>query len=183
MKNKVRLSYTLLEFWRLGKIQEALDMYFRRRPTPSTPAMEQGKQIHESVQKYVLKHLRFPEQISKIPVKNPVIEQEFVVDYSEQFLLKVKIDIFDTDCFFELKTGMTDVMKYTRDYQIPIYFLACELSGNPKKKAYIIHYNQYSKEKEVVLVWNSKRQIDLAKNYIDSIAPDIYQYFNGNGLW
>lgn len=180
---KIRLSYTLLELWRRGQVNLALDMYFRRKKIASTPQMEDGTRIHRSVQNYVLKHHRFPEQVSTITVNNPEIEKELIVEYNPQFLIKAKIDLFDTDALFEFKTGWSDSIRYAREYQIPMYFLVSDLAGFHKEKAYIIHYNQYTKNKDMVMIWNSKRQIELAKNYIDSIAPDLYNYFNNQSLW
>ena len=180
---QIRLSYTLLELWRRGQINQALDMYFRRKKMPTTPQMLDGIRIHKSVQNYVLKNNRFPEQVTTIPVNNPEIEKEFIVEYSSQFLIKVKIDLFDTDSFFELKTGWSDSVRYAREYQVPMYFLVSDIAGFHKEKAYIIHYNQYTKEKDMTMIWHNKRQIELAKNYIDSIAPDLYNYFNNQSLW
>lgn len=182
-QQRIRLSYTLLELWRRGQINQALDMYFRRAKTPATPQMLDGIRIHKSVQDYVLKNLRFPEQVSTVTVQNPEVEKELIVEYSPQFLIKVKIDIFDVDSFFEFKTGWSDSVRYAREYQVPMYFLVSDLAGFHKEKAYILHYNQYTKEKDMTMIWNSKRQHELARNYIDSIAPDLYAYFNNQSLW
>lgn len=182
--NKVRLSYSFMEMWRRGRINEALDAYYHRNQIDPTPQMKAGKELHEKMEAYIKEHKQFPEWVSKtIKLHDPISEQVYVVDYNEKFLLKGVIDVTDNKVLYELKSGIADSLKYTKEFQVPIYFLLCELSGIEIDRAIIIHHNQYTNKNDVAMVWNGKRQIERARNYIDSIGSDIYHYFESEKLW
>jgi len=182
--NKVRLSYTFMEAWRRGKIAEALDMYFHRNTFEPTRQMIAGKELHEKMEAHIKSTGQFPDWVTKtIKLHAPVSEKVYVADYNDEFLLKGVIDVTDNKVVYELKTGLADSLKYTKEYQVPIYFLLCELVGIEVDRAIIIHHNQYSGVNDVAMVWNGKRQIERARNYIDSIGSEVYNYFNAEKLW
>lgn len=183
MANKIRLSYTFMEMWRRGKIKEAIDMYYHRNQIEPTPQMIAGKQLHEELEASVKNTKAWPTRFSSIKLNNPISEVIKVVDYNDEFLLKGVIDIVDSPTIYEFKTGLATSDKYAREYQVPIYFLLCELAEIECEKAIIVHHNQYTGINDVSLVWNGKRQIERARNYIDSIGSDIYNYFESQSLW
>lgn len=181
---KIRLSYTFLETWRRGKIAEALDMYYHRNTFQPTPQMIAGKELHEKMEAHIKEHKQFPEWVSTtLKLKDPISEQVYIVDYNDKFLLKGVIDVSDNGVVYELKTGLADSLKYTKEYQVPLYFLLCELVGIEVDRAIIIHHNQYTQKNDVAMVWNGKRQIERARNYIDSIGSDVLSYFESEKLW
>lgn len=182
--NKIRLSYSFMEEWRRGNINNALNMYFHRNVIEPTRQMIAGKELHEKMEAHIKEHKQFPEWVSKtIKLQDPISEQVYIVDYNEKFLLKGVIDVTDNKVLYELKTGLADSLKYTKEYQVPIYFLLCELAGIEVDRAIIIHHNQYTGVNDVAMVWNGDRQIERARNYIDSIGSDVLMYFESQALW
>ena len=173
-----------MEAWRRGDIANALDMYFHRNRIEPTPQMIAGKELHEKMEAHIKDTGRFPDWVTtSIKLYAPISEQVYVVDYNDKFLLKGVIDVTDNKVVYELKTGLADSLKYTKEYQIPIYFLLCELAGIEVDRAIIIHHNQYTNTNDVAMVWNGKRQIERARNYIDSIGSDVLAYFESQSLW
>ena len=175
-----------MEAWRRGDINRALDMYYHRNQIEPTPQMLAGKELHEKMEKHIIKHRQFPDWVSEtIKLHDPLTEKVYVADYNEKFLLKGILDVIDNKVIYDLKTGLADSLKYTKEYQIPIYFLLCELMEIEVDRAILIHHNQYTGVNDLAMVWNGKRQIERARNYIDSIGSDVLLYFESEGqpLW
>lgn len=179
--NRLRLSYSLLSTWERGEIERAVQMYFHM-DTPSSPQMDDGKRIHDLIEKHILKHKKLPDWLPDIKLKDPKPEEVMVVEYNDLFDLKVRLDCLDGDTILEYKTGVSSSMDYANTGQIPFYFLVSELNKVPVNQAYIIHHNQYSKTNDFTKIYNSRRIVERAKNLVDSLGPEIYEHFNREGL-
>lgn len=151
-------------------------------PMPSNKAMDSGREIHESIRQHVATTGKLPSYLFSQELHKPEPEKEIIVPYNEQFDLKVIIDCLDTPTGYEWKTGVSDALTWARTAQIPLYMLACELAGIPVEKFYLVRWNQHNKTRDWAMVWNTPDKIETARNWIDSIAPEIFEYFNANGL-
>ena len=118
----------------------------------------------------------------QIQLKNPVPDHEVIVSYNELFDLKGIYDCLDEDTVHEFKTGVMTSSEYANADQIPFYFLLDELTEGRLNQAYLIHYNQYLKKNDFVKIWKSNRLIEKARNLIESIGPEIWMFFNQQGL-
>lgn len=180
---KLRLSHTLLSLWEKGDIDAVVDAYFHV-DRPSTKQMDDGKKIHEEIASHIQTYNTFPEWFFTYPLKMPECEKEVVVSYNELFDLKGYFDCYDCvdETLFEYKTGVQDSLAWARTYQIPMYFLIAEIAKIPVEKALLIRHDQYIKDTDFVIVHNTPNKILRARNFIDSLGPEIYQYFEDNGL-
>lgn len=176
---KLRISYSLLDTWQRGG--DVVSMYFHLDREP-TEQMADGKLIHEGLAEYIKENKKFPEWFFNYELKNPEPEKEVVVSYNELFDLKCIIDLLDGPLLFEYKTGITDSLAWSRTDQIPLYFLACELADIKVDSAFLVHHNQYTKKSDFTVVHNSKTLRDHARNVIDSVAPEVYYFFEDSGL-
>ena len=177
--NKLRLSYSLLHTWDKGDIQGAIDLYFHV-DRPLTEPLKRGREVHEEIEKHIKEHGSFPKWFFEYDLDNPTPEQPVTVEYNELFDLKGVFDCLDGKTLFEFKTGNTDALAWARTWQLPIYFLIAELSEIEVDKAILIRNN--GKKSEFVIVHNTKGKREMARNIIDSIAPEIYAYFEQQGL-
>jgi hypothetical protein len=177
---KLRLSYSLLAAWERGLIQNAVDTYFHL-DKPVNEAMERGKRVHEEIAEHIKTYNSFPDWFFSYELMLPETEKEVIVEYNEMFNIKGVFDCLDsvTKTLFEFKTGTSSSLDWARTWQLPIYFLISELAEIEVEKALLIRHN---KESDFVIVHNSKRLRDKAANIIDSLGPEMYQYFSDEGL-
>lgn len=180
---KLRVSYSLLYLWNRGDIDGAVSTYFRT-PRDVSDQIQQGKDIHEEIAKHIEVYNTFPDWFFKHELKLPETEKKIIVPYNEMFDLSAVFDCYDSlqTLLFEYKTGVSDSLEWTRTFQLPFYFLVGELSSTPIERAFLIRWNQYKKERDYTLVWNSQKLRDNARNFVDSYAPEIYKFFEHEGL-
>jgi len=176
---RMRLSYSLISQWARG--EDVVSTYFHLDTKP-TKQMIAGREIHESIAEYIKKNNKFPGWFFDYELRKPEPEKEVVVTYNEMFDLKCIIDLLDTPLLFEYKTGVADSLEWARTDQIPFYFLACEIAGIPVESAFLIRHNQYNKKSDFTVIHNHKELREHARNVIDSYAPEIYSFFEKEGL-
>ena len=181
MKKKIRLSFSLLNLWSMGKTDQAVSTYFHL-DTQKSPQMIAGSEFHKKMSRYILKNKAFPEWFSRLKLTNPVPDREIIVKYNEMFDLKSLYDCLDVGDLHEFKTGISDSLDYAGELQIPFYFLTAKIASIPIEKAYITHYNQYEKTSDFTIIWNSERMIEKAVNLIQTLGPEIYEFFLKEGL-
>ena len=178
---KLRLSYSLLHAWDRGDVQGAIDTYLHTNRF-TTKAMKEGTEIHKKIQHHIDTKGKFPEWFFDWELKEPETEKEVVVSYNDYFDLKCYIDCYDKPIVFEHKTGTSDSLNWTRTWQLPLEFLMCELADIEVKLGILIHYNQHMKKGDYTVMHNSKIQRDYARNIIDSLGPEIREFFLQEGL-
>lgn len=179
-KNRIRLSYTLCDLWSKGRIDDAVNVYLHL-PSTTTPQIEQGRALHAKWANDIRTNNKLKIGRTEISFKNPICEYgengELNKQYNDLFDVGGRWDALDGDTFYEFKSGKTNSLSYSGGYQIPFYFLLASLSNIHIKKAFIFHYNQYSNESDYMMIWNDQDYIVKAKNFIDSVAPEIQEYF------
>lgn len=181
MQKKIRLSYSLLSCWERGDVDGAVAQYFHL-DRPGTEAMDNGRRVHKEIEEHIRKYNTFPDWFFKYDLTLPETEKEVVVSYNELFDLKGVFDCLDTPnkTLFEFKTGNSDSLEWARTWQIPIYFLLADLNKMDVEKALLIRNN--GKQSDYCIVHNSERLREVARNVIDSIGPEIHEYFLKEGL-
>ena len=179
---KIRLSHSLIQLFERGDIQGMVDCYFHVDRV-GTPAMEEGKKYHDEIAESIKNFKTLPNYMDfKAKFKDPKPEFEIVVPYNEICDIGGRLDCVDSPILYEWKSGVSDSLEWARTTQLPIYFLLCELNGTPVDYAYLVRYNQHKKETDFCIVHNSKKLRDKARNVIDSVAPEIYEYFTEQGI-
>ena len=178
---KLRVSYSLLHLWAQGKTDDAVSTYFHM-DRPTTQAMSFGRRFHEDVAKYIEKEGKLPEWLFTHEIKKPQPELVVTVPYNELFDIKAIFDCLDVPNLFEWKSGVTNSLVWANTHQLSLYFLVAEIAKIKVEKAYLVHWNQYTKKGDFTIVWNNKSHIEYAKNMIDSYAPEIYDFFKNEGL-
>lgn len=181
----MRISYSLLDSWNRGDTERAIATYFHMDmpfPEKTQKRISAGLDIHKEIETYVKENGKFPEWFFKKQLNSPESERKVVAKYSDEFDLSGVFDCLDGDILYEFKTGTTPATEWAQTWQLPIYFLMAELNNIPIETAYIIRWNQYTKKKDFVLVHNNQRARDLARNVVDSVAPDILAFFVKEGL-
>lgn len=183
MKNngRLRLSYSLLDIFSKGDIDRAVSLYLHLNKK-GTVAMEEGKTYHEKWSKEIKKNNELKLGASTFTFKEPLSEHVIEIPYNDRWDIKAVIDCLDGDILYEFKTGTAESLEYARGYQIPFYFLVCELAGINVERALILHWNQHIKKEDFVIVYNSQELKDKAKNFIDSLAPELEQFFVEQGI-
>ena len=174
--NKLRLSYSLLTLWNNGRWEDAVKMYLHK-DTFKTRQMREGLEMHKAWEKEIKEKNSLTIKSHTFKFKNPVCEFKVIAPYNKKWDMSGTFDVLSEDTIYEFKSGVMGSLEYSRGYQLPFYFLLAELSNISAKKGILIHYNQYTKEYDTTLLWNSKRLIKKAKNFIDSLAPEIEDYF------
>lgn len=180
--NRLRVSYTLLNLWRAGRFQDALD-YYQKKPLPVTPAMEMGKQWDDYVNQYVVEHNAMPPEFGGDALKNPRPQMKIEVPFNEMCDVVIVPDILTDDTLWENKTGNSkDSADYCQDFQVSMYLMALELKGIVPEKAIICHYDQYSQTHDKSLIWNTPEERERGRNFIETLSPEIHSFFSAQGL-
>lgn len=180
-KGKLRVSYSLLSLWSSGRHEEAISLYLHK-PLPKTKAMQFGSEFHKKLEDAISMHKRIKLGKSTFEFKNPEPEKRIVTPFNDRWDMSGMIDCYDEGTIYEFKSGVISSTDYSNGYQIPFYFLMCVRNDLVAKEAYIIHYNQHEKKADWTKVWNNKEQMEKAENYIDSLAPEIEEYFLSEGV-
>lgn len=181
MKSRLRLSYSLLLLWSQSRFDEAVALYLHK-PLPKSRQMAEGIEFHKRWAKEIedTKQLKIGKSVLKF--KNPKCEAKHVVKYNKWWDLSGTIDCLDVPILYEFKSGVASSLEYAGGFQTQLYFLICDLAKIKIDQARIVHYNQYTDKGDITVVWNNDEQIGKARNYIDSMAPEIYQFFKDQGI-
>lgn len=180
--SKLRVSYTLLDLWRRGRIADCIN-YYQKIPNPTTPAMEYGKTFDDYINNYVIRFDTLPPELGGIELLHPKPQVKLEADLNDKWELVVVLDILEDRILHENKTGISkDSSDYANDYQVSIYLYMLKLKGIPVEKAYINHFNQWTKQYDRTLIWNSDREAERGKNFIETLAPEVENYFTQMGI-
>jgi len=174
--NKLRISYSLLTLWNNGRWVDAVKMYLHQ-DTVKSRQMKEGLSMHKAWEEQIKKTKKLILKEHKFSFKNPICEFKVIAPYNKKWDMSGTFDVIDDDVIYEFKSGVMGSLEYARGYQLPFYFLLAEIANIKIKQGILIHYNQYTKKYDTTLLWNSKRLIKKARNFIDSLAPEIEDYF------
>lgn len=181
---KIRASYSFLHEWSQGHTEQALLNYFHV-PHPTPRNYINGKAWDEYATEYVIKHEKLPEEWGGVKLIKPQPQLKIKVDYNEIATLTGVFDVYEpSGIITELKSGHSlAARQYARTLQIPLYLLICHLAKIPVKKVNILRYNPKTDSCDKAIMYPSKQVLDKAKNYLDSLLPEIHLFFETNGLF
>jgi len=179
---KLRISYTLLELWKRGRIADCVN-YYQKVSREVTPAMEYGKNFDDYINNYVIRFDTLPPELGGYGLKHPRPQVKLEADLNEKWELVTVFDILEDEVLHENKTGLSkDSADYANDYQVSMYLYMCKLKNILVKKAYINHYNQWTKQYDRTLIWVTDREAERGKNFIETLAPEVENYFTQMGI-
>lgn len=166
-----------------GNKDDAVAMYLRI-PTETTPAMKRGIDFDRHVEEFVKKNKMLPPELGgKIVFTNPVTKLTLTGEYNEQFDIKGEFDIYDDPVIAEVKcSSVRDSGDYAEDFQVSLYFLLAELCKKNADRAWILRYDPTRRLYDSSLIWKSQRRIEQVKKIIDEHGPEIYTYFQEQGV-
>jgi hypothetical protein len=181
---KIRASYSFLNEWSRGNTQQALLNYFHV-PTPTPRNYINGKAWDTYATEYVKKHARLPLEWGEVKLVKPVPQVKHLVDYNAIGTITGVFDIYEPrGVITELKSGHSlSARQYARTMQIPLYFLICEIAGIKADIAQIIRYNPRTDSSDTALVYPSDKMLLKARNYLDTLLPEIHHFFEVNNLF
>ena len=146
--------------------------------------MEEGIKWDKKVNECVLHTKNLPVEFGATKLKDPKVQEKWEMDFMDRFSLVGVPDIVDSPTLYEIKTGNSkDSGDYANDFQVGMYLFLADKLGKKIDKAVILHYDQYKKELDKSLIWNTEYERKRAENFILSLAPDIYEYFDQNDIW
>lgn len=179
----LRLSYTLLNLWEQNNIAEAVN-YYLKKSTLTSPEITDGRIYDQVWQEEIDTKGELHIGRTHIKFRNPKTQDraKMVIDYLDRFILVGVPDCTDEDILYEFKTGTTSSLEYADGHQIKMYFFIAGLKGIPIKTSRIIRYNQYKDEADITIFHNTLLQRQDAENYIQSLAPEIYEYFEKHNV-
>lgn len=179
--NKLRISYSLLSTWKRGNYEDCIRLY-KHDYTKKTPQMTYGNQFDKKIKDTIMNEKTVKIGDRQLKFNSPEVDYEVKVDYNEIAILHGFIDCRDKNIIYEFKTGKTDSLSYLSDYQVDMYILMCELLEKPIEKAYLIRYDQYTNMWDISQKWKTNHSLNRARNFIDSLSPEIYTFFQKEGI-
>jgi len=172
--SKLKLSWTLLDFWRRGRVDDAVNYYLSLKEITSKE-MEFGKEKHKENEKAVKTLNQLSKEFGGLKLKNPIPELKITIEYNELYDLTGVIDVYDEGIIYELKTGKIPSVSYLSSFQLPIYALLCFEKKLPVEKICVIHYD--GQNTDWAFKWFYPKLLDEARDFIDGLAPKIYKFF------
>lgn len=177
----LRISYSTLLLWSQGRHQEAVDCFLHKE-TKKTLAMSEGIKLHETWGATIRLSRLVTVGNTLLLFKNPRVEHKVQCPYNDHYELSGIFDCLDGDTLYEFKSGTIGSHEYASGYQLPFYFLLCHLLAVDVQKGILVHYNQHEDTADIMVMYNNPRQIERAKNWIDSLAPEFEEYIVKNGI-
>lgn len=179
---KFRASYSVLNTWKSGNWQRAIEMYFKLADF-ATPQMVAGREQHEVWEKYINENKCLPVEFNNTKLTNPLTEIKKVVQLSDWLELVGKIDCYDTPTIHEFKTGKQSSESYASSPQIGVYGVLLTVSGLFVDRAVIHHYDQYTKQYDASFVWITPEVLKDSMNWIVTLSGEMHNYFLENELY
>lgn len=179
---RFRASYSVLSTWSSGNWDLAIGMYFRIKKF-TTEKMAAGSDMHKSWENEIIKTQCMPSVFGSGKLSAPQPELKLVAQLDDWLDLVGKIDCLDGNTIYEFKTGKTSSEIYANSVQPAIYGVLATLSGYVVDKAEIHHYDQYSKNVDMSIVWLTKKHMEDAYNWVYSLSSEMHNYILENDLY
>lgn len=137
-----RISFSVLDPWSRGDIDEALRRYYHKDVQPTQPMIE-GKALHELWKQETDTKKSLPAVFGGHPLVNPEteIKMEMMIDDWIQFV--GVIDCLAEHTIIEYKTGRAGVHGYSSSWQPRCYQALVEANGYTVDTAMILFHNQH----------------------------------------
>lgn len=196
-KNIFRASYSILQAWKSGQWERAVQMYFKLE-TFTTEAMADGKTLHEKWEKHIIDTHTLPPEFGGKKLIDPHPEVKKVVHIYDWLDLVGVIDCYDNPIIYEFKSGKSaSSEKYAASPQTAIYAVLATMPGHiilpdhdpiPTNgyfadRAEIHHYDQYSKTHDMSQIWITDEMLEKAFNWVVTVAGEMHAYFTDNNLY
>jgi hypothetical protein len=155
---------------------------YLHEPQEKTEAMIRGINFHKKCEIEIKHNKKLAIGNTRLSFDNPEPELKVYIPYNDYYDLSAVFDCVDGDTLYEFKTGSTSAFEYATGFQIPFYFLTLHKMGRDIKRAYIIRYNEEEGKTDLVVVRNTKKKRESAQNFIDTLAPEVYNFFSDKNL-
>lgn len=169
--------------WSSGRHEDAINLYLHL-PTSleGLVSIQEGSLWDQVIEKSIREEKKLPKEFGGLLLNDPKPKLKIETPFGENYILVGELDCLDIPIIYEFKTGKSSATEYASSWQIPIYFLLTHLEKIPVERAMIIHYNQHKKETEWVLLQNNEVIRNTAINVIETLGPEIYDYFEREGI-
>ena len=157
-------------------------MYFKL-DTFTTPAMAAGNELHKKWEAETMRTKCLPEVLGGTPLTDPKVEHKIVASLQPWLNLVGVIDCNDGHTLYEYKSGVQSSEQYASGKQHGVYALLARQAGYDPKLIKIIHYNQYTKRKDVSLVWVTDTLVNEAREWVETIAGQMHSYYLTNKIY
>lgn len=128
-KNKLRISYSLLNLWEHGRREDAMKLYLHVEDKEPTEAMKRGMMFDRMVKEIVMKESRLPDELGVIPLTGDVIANQKIITPFADFDLSAELDIRAGNDIIEIKCSeIMDSSDYANTLQVPFYLFTAELA-------------------------------------------------------
>lgn len=192
----IRLNQTTIKAWASGQYQKAIEHYFSINNFTSEK-MADGKNFHKIWREHVEQTKTLPDIFGGKKLNNPICERTYKVMVTSWLELYGTPDMHDSPTLHEYKSGKGSSENYASDWQIRIYAVLLTLPGvwideNEKEhthegilieRAEVHTYDQYAKKPGYSEVWITDQTLRDTQNYIETIAGEMFNYFDQNDIW
>ncbi|MGB4971219.1 MAG: hypothetical protein WBO32_01085 [Cyclobacteriaceae bacterium] len=172
-----KATYTILTAWASGSWEQAVKAYFKIDDYISRQ-MAEGRDFHKECEEHIKTTKSLPEIFGGRKLSDPKSEQYFkvAVPGHDWLLISGVIDCLDTPAIHEFKTGSQSSEEYANSNQTGIYAVLATLSGLYVDRAYIYHYDQYTKQVDTSMVWLTDKLLKETMEWIVKYSWDMHQY-------
>jgi len=181
-KNKFRASFGVLDAWRRGDWQMAVEMYFKVCDF-ETPAMIEGKEYHKQWEEEIQKNKRLPLVFGGEKLVDPKPEIKLFYNLNDWLDLVGIIDCYDQKTIHEFKTGVTTSQSYANGMQIGVYALLLKLHGYQVNQGVVHRYNQHMQKADASYVWITKDYMNKALDWVETYSSEMHNYLEANDLY
>ncbi len=180
-KDRLVINFSVLNLWSKGYCDQAIQAFYHTDKF-DTEAMAEGRAFHETWAKEITKTKKLKVGNTTLLFKEPQCEHLIQTKYNDHFDIKGTIDCIDNPVLYEFKTGITTGLDFSGTMQIPMYFLINEMVGNHLEKAVLLHYNQHVNKTEYIVIWNDEEKMISVRNWVETLAPEIEDYWRQHNL-
>lgn len=180
MNTLFRVSFSILEPWSRGDLDEAVKRYLRL-PSPPTKAMEDGTLFHRTWQGETNETKRLPDVFGGSVLDEPTTELklECVIDDWIQFV--GVIDCMEKHTIHEYKTGSRNSIVWANTMQTRCYQVLTELNGFQPKRALVHHLNQHTHQVTHSKIYFSDKTRLHAMEWIRTFASELHEALENAG--
>lgn len=176
---KIRLSYTIVNLWIRGELEE-LARTILHLPRETSQNQLNGLEFEKMVFDTVKREKRLPEALGGLKMASAEIQKKIVVSYNSLADLVGVMDLYDGNeqVIYEIKYSKSSSADWLNTPQLPFYFLLCTMAGLKVKKGIVYSFNPSSSDYDTSILYFSQRKVLEAKNIIDSLLPEIYDFIS-----
>lgn len=181
---RYRASFSVLSQWASGNWERAIKDYFKVDKFV-TPAMVDGREMHEKWADYIKKNNALPLEFGgqKLKTTTPIVEQKRVVKLASWCDLVYIMDLYDEPTIYDWKTGKQSSEVYANSKQLPVYAMGATLDGFLVERAEIHHYDQYLKKADMSIIHITDKALEDAQNWVLTLAGEMQNYLLVNKLY